>query len=151
MGSNPNPVHRDIPLDVRVSEITATGEQNYHGNLSYNRTTGKFTASVDAGNLVTGIYNIRVRIDKNLVKLLPNQSITQGIVNRMPEVSLVSGDVNDDNFIDILDYNLVAYVCFGQQASLDPKCVAADLNDDGKVDIIDVNYLFSNIATREGD
>jgi hypothetical protein len=61
---------------------------------------------------------------------------------------LISGDVNSDNQLNLVDYNIFL-TCFGNK-----QCntkTQADLNMDGKVDEVDLNILYDQFATRQGD
>lgn len=71
----------------------------------------------------------------------------------MPAITLPSGDINNDNKVDILDYNLLVS-CYGDKASSsacgDNK-TRADLNDDGVIDGIDYNLFIRGLSVKEGD
>lgn len=121
------------------------------GTVALNSTNNTFTGSVPISNVTAGRYDIQIKIDKYLSRRFQSQTLAGSGTYRVPEKILVAGDINNDNFIDILDYNLVAFVCFGSKGQRDPSCNAADVTDDGKTDIDDVNYVFSNIASREGE
>ena len=58
-------------------------------------------------------------------------------------VSMITGDMNNDNIISLLDYNQLLS-CFGSTAS---SCAVADLNDDG---IVDLSELYKYIKARIG-
>ena len=57
------------------------------------------------------------------------------------EVTVVLGDVNGDEEIDILDANLVVAWYNEVRELEDDQLLAADVNDDGEVDIMDANMI----------
>jgi hypothetical protein len=76
------------------------------------------------------------------------------VTNTLPQVLLVSGDINNDNKLDILDYNILVS-CFGNKSTTDScggKQVDADLNDDGVVDGVDYNLFIGPLKkAQKGD
>ena len=100
----------------------------------------------------SGIYNIKVKSDGYLRKLILSVPITKGVQNDIALATLTPGDINGDNRIDILDYNLLRD-CFGNKADTS-ACSAkanADINDDGVVDGIDYNAFIKSLSVKEGD
>jgi hypothetical protein len=66
----------------------------------------------------------------------------------MPRVRLPLGDINNDNQIDILDYNILLNSM--KNAGCSPGSAqynASDLNDDGVVDGIDYNIWLRVLKT----
>jgi hypothetical protein len=57
------------------------------------------------------------------------------------------GDANEDNVLDLRDYNLILG-CYLQTCE---RLVVKDFNDDGKVDEKDLNTFYSGLANRNGD
>ncbi len=55
------------------------------------------------------------------------------------EITLLGGDVNDDNRIDIRDLSYVAWHFDGYDAR-------ADINGDGQVDILDLSLTAGNFG-----
>jgi len=53
------------------------------------------------------------------------------------------GDLNGDNQVTILDYNLLL-IDFGKTGN--PGFLPADINRDGKVDLLDYNLLLKNFG-----
>jgi hypothetical protein len=128
--------------------------------ITYSQTSGHFIPKKDSGHLgaidlgaswTSGVYYLKIRLHYTLRQQVTESNcagiytITNGgavivakdIVNR-PAVALISGDINDDNVLDILDYNLLL-AAYGTKQG-DPKYnPAADLNDDGSVDGVDYN------------
>lgn len=77
-----------------------------------------------------------------------------GTTNTMPNVTLVVGDTNNDNTLDILDYNMI-YGCYSVD-SPPRNCNAtqkfqSDLNDDGNVNQYDYNLFLRELGNRIGE
>ena len=75
-------------------------------------------------------------------------NLTAGQTTSAPGVKFVSGDINSDNELNLLDYNIFIS-CFGGKAC--DKKQQADLNLDGKIDEVDLNILYTQFATRKGE
>jgi hypothetical protein len=81
------------------------------------------------------------------------QSLTQGTVNQLPATVLVNGDIDGNNTLNILDYNIL----MGCYSDFEPakSCTAAnkslsDLDDDGDVNQYDYNLFLREITNRAG-
>lgn len=143
---------RTLKVEVRDAAGQLVG--TFNGNVVYQTTPGaafqRFKGTVNVGTLPAARYNIRIKTDKYLAKVIPNQTLGTGTLV-MPGVKLIAGDVNDDNKIDIADLHLVERACPGKLTT-DPRCSQADINDDGKIEIVtDANIIFSNMAVRLGE
>ena len=72
----------------------------------------------------------------------------------MSPVDLIAGDSNNDNRLDILDFNLIMD-CYseyeGPKACDDEKVIITDLNDDGFVNQTDYNLFVREITIQRGD
>ncbi len=94
-------------------------------------------------NIPTGVYTLHVKGAQWLAK---NVSVdtSAGDVNGV-NVSLISGDANNDNSIDNLDLGLLAtaYGSISGDSNFDAR---ADFNDDGSVDNLDLGILANNYA-----
>ncbi|MBI2033440.1 MAG: hypothetical protein HYT10_03205, partial [Candidatus Levybacteria bacterium] len=122
------------------------------GDISYDPNTKQFSGLIDLGTLPTGSYDIKIHTSKYLKKLLPRQVITTGTTTQMPITTLLVGDVNNDNILDILDYQLMSkQPCFGSSSPFVGGCGEGDINDDNAIGIVDLNYLLSNFGKQHGD
>jgi hypothetical protein len=100
------------------------------GDLNYASGYGYFAGKIDMGNSLTdGLYLIKVKADGYLRGELKRPvSVRVDNINRLGVVDLVAGDMNNDNVIDILDYNLLG-----------------DLNDDGVVNKLDYDLFLREL------
>lgn len=151
--ATPNNMQRPVFLTLFDSGSKAVGA-SVSAVLSLQN--GIFTGTANFGTVVpTGTYTVKLKMDQYLIKALASGSaITAGVTNTIPEVRLVSGDINGDNKIDILDYNILVG-CFGGKINTEScgtKKVDADLNDDSLVDGVDYNLFILGLKTaKQGD
>src|SRR5579885_377354 len=153
---NMQPLHPDRTVSVQVLDTKNNQVASAEGTVVFNSTSGNFTGTVDLGTgFQTGDYLVKVKTDQYLTALVPGiQAITAGQTVQLPQTSLIAGDINNDNVINILDYNILmgcysdllpATDCTGTNA------VLADLNDDGHVNELDYNLFIRELTTRGGE
>ncbi|MDP3940896.1 MAG: hypothetical protein Q8Q49_01160, partial [bacterium] len=119
-----------------------------------------FSGEVFIDTIATsGAYSIKLKTPRYLSKRSPGFiTITDPDLQEtfsLLQTTLVVGDSNDDNSLDILDYNMLID-CFSISAppkfcSDLSKKLATDLNDDGSIDGVDVNLFVRNVTTQTGD
>jgi hypothetical protein len=166
-GSNKNPNTPTRTLNVKLFDTT-NKETDFTGTMTYDSNTsdsayGLFTGTVDLGGSFTGgSYTVKVSTPGHLVRLIPGtQTITSGTTNAMPQVRLVAGDINSDNYINILDYNLLMS-CSNDVNITNPDNGAAcsqnanyaknaDLDDNGVVNSFDYNLFLREYSVQNGD
>jgi hypothetical protein len=153
---NMDPLHttRTITLTIFNSQNQQIASQQ--GSVAYNSGTGRFTGSVNLGSQFTsGLYTVKIQTSQYLRGLVSGiQTINAGQTNTLPYTTLVAGDVNGDNQINILDYNIL----MGCYSDLLPavSCTSAnnvlsDLNDDGNVNQFDYNLFLRELSNVSGD
>lgn len=154
--SNQNPLRgiRQITLQV----LDEAGEQvtTKTGSVAYNTTKGDFEGSVNLGDLPAGNYNMKIWSDNYLHQSLPGIKVitSEQAKLQLPSATLVTGDTNKDNTLNILDYNLIVdcYSDFLPAVSCDPaKKLLADLTDDGNVNQSDLNLFLRDFSIQHGD
>ncbi|MCL5439279.1 MAG: hypothetical protein M1268_04860 [Patescibacteria group bacterium] len=126
------------------------------GNTTYDSEDGHFKGTVELGSIQTGNYYIKVKTDKYLKRLMPGiHQITGGTTNTIPESMLVAGDIDNNNELNILDYNILISCLEDQNGNTPPTCgdnkEKTDLNDNGTVDIDDYNLFLRNLSVQRGD
>lgn len=168
--SNKNPLHPQRPLDVQIYDNTNQVIASVSAPIAYDNTTGNFTGKIDLGpNFKTGNYNIKAKTERYLRRLIPGiQTITNLQDNTIPQTALVAGDVNGDNILNILDYNILLDCGYGLLNPLpmaDPNSVYnskfcqghtplaqfADLDDNGIVNSADYNLFLRELSVQNGD
>jgi len=99
--------------------------------------TGAFTMT----NVSTGPHSsISADADGFLAAVCSSPTVTAPVTNLLP-VTLLNGDVNNDNIIDITDATTVG-ADFGNSG----PALTADLNRDGTVDILDIILVSINFG-----
>jgi len=165
--SNKNPIRQQRSLDIEVLATGVTREillkKSFTTGLTYNAAQGYFEGIVDMGTtLQSGIYNINIHTYQYLWNSFAGIQITAGQTNTFPSISLVTGDINNDDQLDILDYNILAgcYSDFAPAVSCPATVVPstpfllkdmADLTDDGKVNQFDYNLFLREYSVQNSN
>ena len=153
--STKNPLHPTRNAEVFIYDIDNKLVSTTSGTVNYASASGDFRGTVvTKTTLAAGNYNIRVRSDQHLIRLIPGiQAIVNTGTNQLRPTALVAGDVNDDNKLNILDYNLL----IGCSTTVpDPLCtgvlkIQTDLDDNGVIDIKDYNLFLRELSTQLGE
>jgi len=66
-------------------------------------------------------------------------------VYQLSEESLVSGDVNQDNSVDILDVVMIVQFVIGNTSATDQQQLIADVNMDGSINVLDIIGIIDSI------
>lgn len=155
-GSNKDPKHTTRSIALHV--MSSANEQLHTdlGTVTYSVTDGTFkgTIGVDTNSLVDGSY-LKVKSDQYLVKKLTLPTIKKNDTNTISPVSLVTGDIDGNNELNILDYNILAD-CYSDINAAPRSCsdenkVLADLTDDGKVNQFDYNLFIRELPVGQGE
>lgn len=165
-GDNANPAASDMSnkepkTQSREIVIAIYDDQNQlaaskSGVITYDATSGSFKGLVDIGNTFqSGVYTIRVKERTHLRRLVPGiQQLTPQTTNILPVFDLIAGDVNNDNKINILDYNLLVG-CYSDLlpavSCTDENKIKTDLNDNGAVNQFDYNLFLREITVQAGN
>ena len=153
--SNKHPMHPTQTASVSLYDSSNILITSASGNIHYSSTSGSFSGLIDVGHLPTDVYTVKVKTTYHLIRRVEQIiSIVQDQTNTIPTVTLVTGDVNNDNELSIMDYNLLMD-CYSDYAVPLTTCnaskkTAADINDDGSVNGFDYNLFLREIATQQG-
>jgi hypothetical protein len=154
--SNKNPIHKTRPVSVLLYENgTNNLVKNAIGDIVYDPSSGSYKGTVDLGSIPSASYIVRIKTDQYLRNaILGSVAISPGQKVTLPTMSMVSGDVNNDNALDILDYNILIS-CYADLAPAGPNCTASqgtasDLTDDGKVNQFDYNLFLRELSVQAG-
>jgi hypothetical protein len=90
-----------------------------------------------------GDYRVFTKGSHFLRGIQPSTLALNGMSQTLPPISLVNGDVDGDNAVTVLDYNLLsaAFDSAAGDSNWDPN---ADLDGDGAVTVFDYNILSGN-------
>lgn len=148
-GGNTSPKHLTRQVVVVLYNVENRPVTFGNGFLKYN---GKdaFEGTLHLGQLPNGTYYVKVVALNTLVSLIVPQfqTIQHDKPNVLPQIMLTSGDYDQNNVIDIEDFN-VALSCF--QTKSCPTKEGVDVNDDGQTNVIDYNLFLSSFRRSEGD
>jgi hypothetical protein len=152
---NTSPLRADRTVTVEIYDVQNQLVLTKQTTVSYDGASGKFVGSLDLGpEFNSGVYTVKIKTDQFLRGLVSGiQTITTGQTTSLPDLVLVSGDVNGDNQVNIVDYNLL----IGCYSDLLPAidCTPAnntltDLNDDGNVNQFDYNLFLRELTNVGG-
>ena len=152
---NAVPIHPQQAVTIEIFNNVNVNVGTVNGTVTYDTVSGNYQGTIAVGNLATGLYSLRVRVNNYLRKLIPGiQSLTVGKINTIPPTALIAGDSDGDNVVTVLDYNVLmdCYSDLLPAASCDAaKKLKSDLDDDGFVNQKDYNLLFRELTYRSGD
>lgn len=150
-GGNTTPQHQ--ARSIKISFLNSANQEVGAGQGTVNYSGGNFSGTVPVSNIPDGQYLLSVKMDGFLSKQIPGIiSIVNGQTVTIPSISLVTGDINNDNQLDILDYNLLI-ACFGtkQTSASCTNAHASDINDDGLVNATDYNLFLRELSVQKGN
>lgn len=157
-GGNAAPSHTQRNVTVKIFDTNNNQVSQGQGTISYNAAAKNFQGAVSVSGLPAGIYLASVKVDgflgKSLSGILP---ITPGQSVSLPALSLTTGDINNDNQLDILDYNALIS-CFnskqtGASCTNAPSATSpgADIDDNGSVGGSDYNLFLRELSVQKGN
>jgi hypothetical protein len=153
---NANPQRPNRQIEIILSD-SQNRELTGQGTIQYSSTIGKFTGTVTLPTTISsGVYIVKLKSPQYLRKTIPGiLSITKGQKTQVPPITLVTGDSNNDNLINILDYNIIID-CFSdllpaKNCSDAQKKLTADLTDDGNVNQFDYNLFLRELSVQSGE
>lgn len=153
---NMNPLHttRDLTLEIySTSEVLLN---TLSGTVAYASATGDFSGSIEVPSTVaSGNYLIKIKSPQYLRRQLPGfLTLTKDQSNNLSQATLIAGDINGDNSLSNLDYNII----IGCYSDILPardcdvtRKAKADLSDDGKVDQNDYNLFMRELSVQQGE
>ncbi|HWY79070.1 MAG TPA: hypothetical protein VNW29_01805 [Candidatus Sulfotelmatobacter sp.] len=167
--SNKNPLHPQRALNVTVFNTSNQIVASSSSPVVFDSGTGTFIGAVGLPQSVqSGNYSIKIQTDRYLRKLVPGiQQIVSGQMTQVTPVQMIAGDTNNDNVLNILDYNALLDCGYGQLNPLpmnDPNSTFhsaacqvhtpsedVDINDDGIINSIDYNLFLRELSVQNGD
>lgn len=149
--SNKYPTHPKRPFVLELQTTESAEPSSLSGELVYNPAEGTFSGSVHTDrSLPTALTGYRIIVPGLLTGAIETPVAVQpGRVNTVPTVTLITGDVDGDNTLSILDFNILAQ-CYepARPASACTLSEHADLNDDDRIDILDYNLWLRELIAQ---
>jgi hypothetical protein len=107
-GINTAPIKPQRNAQVLVINAQNNQAASLTSVVNFDSQTGLYKGTVNLGNFPSGTYLIKVRLDNTLWKQVPGiQNITAAAHTETQTATVISGDLNADNEINLLDYNLM--------------------------------------------
>lgn len=117
-----------------------------HQDIAAEMSNGtSYSATTDAGGWYTftevspGVYNVSFSHPRYLTTVLQGCEVSSNETAWLPDVTLLGGDLNDDEVIDISDLVIGA-------ANFNTNDPVSDINGDGLVDIYDIVLIGKNFG-----
>lgn len=157
--SNKNPHHTSVPIEVTMYDTKTEPNAlvaDESSTATYNTTNGNYTATIQLDDTFeAGQYNLFVNSNKYLTRRIAQTlTINDQEIKTISPLSLVAGDVDNSNALNILDYDLIigCYSDFAAPISCSQNQKdSTDINDDGKVDQFDYNLFLRELSVQNGD
>lgn len=156
-GDNTNPARTSRTTTVSIyNSANAQVGSDRTATAVYDPATGLFNGQINLGTgFTTGSYQVKIKVDNSLIKRIPGiVTLTFGNPNNpTPQVTLVTGDIDQNNSLSIEDYNDIIQCFKGNTACTTQIKTIADLNEDRETvgDIDDFSILQRGFAIRQGD
>jgi hypothetical protein len=152
---NTTPLTTTRPITIQALDGSGNVVLTKTANIDYRTTSGTFSDSVNT-TLATGPYILKIKSPKYLQRIFPGIiTVTQGQTTTLPTIDLVAGDVNNDNILNISDYNLIRDCYSDLTLAIDcadeTKKQSADITDDGSVNQFDYNLFIRELSVRTGE
>lgn len=154
-GAGNTPLHLQRSVTISVYDANNNLVMSQTGSAHYNPAGMDFLGSADMKNLPSGNYIVTIKMEGYLSKQFPGIPTIVGKRNNTltPEVFLITGDINNDNQLDIQDYNIILS-CFGSKQNT-ASCIApptlpssADIDDNGTVDGSDYTLFIRELSVQ---
>ncbi len=167
--SNKNPLHPQRNLAVQVFDTNNNLVASAAGTVTYSSIPGTFLGTIGLPATVqSGNYYVKVQTDRYLRKLVSGiVQIAANQTTKVTSVQLVNGDTNNDNVLNILDYNALLDCGYGEinplplsnssstynssACQIHQPAQDVDLNDDGIINSTDYNLFLRELSVQNGD
>lgn len=154
--SNQNPLRGTRSVSIQVLNKSGSEVTTKSGSVAYNTAKGNFEGTINLGTIPEGDYNLKIWSTNYLHQVIPGIiAVTKNTTQvNLPATTLVTGDTDGNNILNILDYNTIAdcYSDFLPAIACDSsKKLLADLTDDGMVNQSDLNLFLRDFSVQKGD
>lgn len=141
---NPDPKSTSRTVSMIIFDENNTETAQAEGTVSFNATSGAYEGDIQT-ELEPGNYTATIDLENY------PQEATQGIMNvpqgqqtvTLGTMEFVTGDINDDESVNILDYNVLEH-CLTTPDSCESQ--ASDLDSSGVIDLFDYNLFIRELS-----
>lgn len=154
LGLNGTPLHPQREAKVHILNSNNEIVKTIGGMMTYDQSGSFYKNAFPLGSdFPSGTYSVKLRFANTLFKTIPGIiQITSGQNSIIQSLStLISGDLNGDNTLGIIDWTLMISCIKHETACTEQVRGLADLNDNGTIDELDVQLLQRGFAIRNGD
>lgn len=154
---NINPLRTSREIKVELEDSNGEALPVIDGVITYATSSGDFSGEILLpGSISPGSYIVKVKSPQYLKKQVSGIiEVVSGETIEISKVSLITGDVYDNNMVDLVDYSLLidcyADLLPARDCDDDDKKMAADLSDDGFVNADDYNLFLRELSVLIGD
>lgn len=152
--ANLDPRTKNRSAEITLKNVTTNQVSTHQVNLSYQLSSGMFVGTFTVPQSLTGSYQILVKTPQYLSRMYDNLIAIQADQTlSLPTLALTVGDINGDNQLNILDYDLII-ACYESSTPMNcspAEIYAADINDDGSVNQYDYNLFLREIQVLSGN
>jgi hypothetical protein len=155
-GGNTNPVRKQRVIEVELYNANGALATVSQGFINFNTTSGDFSGLIEIPHSVPAeSYLVKLKTPQYLRRQLPGFiELVHGQKHTPALNALISGDINDDNKLNIQDYDILIG-CYSDLLAA-KNCPAgmkekADLTDDGKVNHDDYNLFLRELSVQQGE
>jgi hypothetical protein len=154
---NENPLRTSRPITIELINSSGNSLPELTGNVIYKPTTGDFGGDIITNNSIpSGSYLVKVKSPGYLKRqLIGIVNVVASTTNTLPNVALVTGDINNDNTLSISDY-VILQDCYTEflpprNCNDQAKKTSADLTDNGTVNTLDVGLFLRELSVFSGN
>lgn len=156
-GNNQSPINPKKTFDVEIYDgnnnliKSVTGDLEFEKELSGSSGKGH-KGQLNLGEITAGGYRVKVKTHNSLWRQIPGfVQLQDSTSSTQHELTLVTGDLNQDNKMGVEDYNLFISCYQNLTNCAGDLKISSDFNDDEVIDNKDLNVLLRAFANREGD
>jgi hypothetical protein len=148
---NIHPLHTQRQMHLQIYNTSNQLVYNQQTTASQIPGTGKYFSNIVLNSSWTnGSYLVTTKLDYTLGKQVAGiPTISSGQETILPLTSLTMGDIDQNNQLDLRDYNILVS-CYGSKQCPTSQKIGSDINDDGTVDGVDLNLWLRIYSTQRG-
>jgi len=122
------------------TEDRITAYSPYSGSNSWEKLTFDFSDAINITDINSFVFLVNTPEDVATTFYFDNFSVESNNDNTNPEPEIITGDINEDTFVNVADVVLMIGVILNPDVNIitDNQFTAADINGDGVINVTDV-------------